>query len=368
MFLDPTKCKFKTKKVKYLGLILTTEGLEMDPKKFAGVLEWQVPRTVKDVQSFLGFCNFYRRFIKGFSYIAKPLTELTKKDGNGKDQRHQFPLPHDGSAIRSFNKLKQAFSTAGVLAHFDADFVTAAVLSQRDADGVLRPVAFLSHKMSPAECNYEIYDKELLAIVKAFEEWRFELSGTEDPIQVLSDHQALQTFMTSKRLNRRQARWAEFLAEFNFKIKYRPGKQGTKPDALTRRPGDVPDSPNDDRRQHQVQVVIKPDQVDPEARIATITTPRDGGTRHALYLVHLYSCNSDVATPMQLAQMMYQLSEEDSVSHDYAEAALMIAALEGGEDAETTNDNDDDAGNATPEETETPVLTEDELVRLIKTA
>jgi hypothetical protein len=266
-----------------------------------------------------------------------------------------------------------------VLAHFDADletwletdasdFVTAAVLSQRDADGVLQPVAFLSHKMSPAECNYEIYNKELLAIVKAFKEWRFELSGTEDPIQVLSDHQALQTFMTSKRLNRRQARWAEFLAEFNFKIKYRPGKQGTKPDALTCRPGDVPDSPNDNRRQHQVQVVIKPDQVNPEARIATITTSRDGGTRHALYLVHLYSCNSDVATPMQLAQMMYRLSEEDSVSHDYAEAALMIAALEGGEDAETANDNDDDAGNATPEETETPVLTEDELMSLIKTA
>jgi hypothetical protein len=140
MFLDPAKCKFKTKKVKYLGLILTTEGLEMDPKKVATVPEWQVPRTVKDVQSFLGFCNFYRRFIKGFSYIAKPLTELTKKDGNGKGQRHQFPLTSNGPAVRAFNKLKHAFSTAGVLAHFGADletwletdasdFVTAAVLS-----------------------------------------------------------------------------------------------------------------------------------------------------------------------------------------------------------------------------------------------
>jgi hypothetical protein len=197
MFLDPTKCKFKAKKVKYLGLILTTESLEMDSKKVATVPEWQVPQTVKDVQSFLGFCNFYRRFIKSFSYIAKPLTELTKKVGNGKGQRHQFPLTSDGPAVCAFNKLKHAFSTAGVLPHFDADletwletdasdFVTAAVLSQRDADRVLRPVAFLSYKMSPAECNYEIYDKELLAIVKAFEEWRFELSGTDDPTQVLS--------------------------------------------------------------------------------------------------------------------------------------------------------------------------------------
>jgi hypothetical protein len=108
-------------------------------------------------------------------------------------------------------------------------------------------VAFLSKKMTPAEWNYEIYDKELLAIVLAFEEWRFELAGTKDVVKVLSDHQALQTFMESKRLNRCQAQWAEFLAEFNFRIKYRPGKQGTKPDALTRRPGDLPDNHEDDR-------------------------------------------------------------------------------------------------------------------------
>lgn len=163
------------------------------------------------MQAFLGFANFYRRFIRGFSHITKALTALTKTDG-----QREFPLAPDSLAMTAFNKLKTAFGQAGVLAHFDADletwletdasdFVTAAILSQMGKDNVLRPVAFLSHKMSPAECNYEIYDKELLAIVKAFEEWRFELSGTEDPIHVLSDHQALQTFMTTKQLNRRQA-------------------------------------------------------------------------------------------------------------------------------------------------------------------
>ena len=105
----------------------------------------------------------------------------------------------DSKAVAAFTRLKNAFRDAGVLAHFDpdletwletdaSDFVTAAVLSQKDTDGILRPVAFLSHKMNPAECNYEIYDKELLAIVNAFEEWRFELSGTDDPIKVLSNH------------------------------------------------------------------------------------------------------------------------------------------------------------------------------------
>ena len=77
MYLDALKCKFKVKRVKYLGLILTTEGLEMDPKKVATIKDWSLPRTVKDVQSFLSFVNFYQRFIKGFLYLAKALTELT---------------------------------------------------------------------------------------------------------------------------------------------------------------------------------------------------------------------------------------------------------------------------------------------------
>ncbi|CAE7189385.1 Reverse transcriptase [Pyrenophora teres f. teres] len=170
MYLDAAKCSFSTKRVKYLGLILTTDGLEMDPKKVATVLEWQLPRTVKDVQAFLGFANFYRRFIKGFSTIARPLTELTRAEG-----KKSFPLSPDSKAVSAFNQLKRSFETAGMLAHFDSDletwletdasdFVTAAVLSQMHGN-VLRPVAFVSHKMNPAECNYEIYDKELLAIV-----------------------------------------------------------------------------------------------------------------------------------------------------------------------------------------------------------
>jgi hypothetical protein len=103
MYLDASKCSFSTKRVKYLGLILTTDGIEMDPKKVSTVLEWQLPRSVKDVQSFLGFANFYRRFIKGFSVIAKALIELTKTDG-----KRWFPLAADSKAAKSFNRLKQA--------------------------------------------------------------------------------------------------------------------------------------------------------------------------------------------------------------------------------------------------------------------
>lgn len=124
---------------------------------------------------------------------------------------------------------------------------------------MLRPIAFMSKKMSPTKCNYEIYDKKLLAIIRAFEEWRPELARTpiEDPIYVITDHKNLGYFMSTKDLNRRQARWAEFLAEFNFRITYWPGKSETKPDSLTRRPEDLPEDASNSRHFYQYQTVLK---------------------------------------------------------------------------------------------------------------
>ena len=110
--------------------------------------------------------------------------------------------------------------------------------------------------MAPAECNYEIYDKELLAIIRCFEEWRPDLEGTDLPVQVLTDHKSLEYFMTTKRLTRRQARWAEFLADYNFQITYRPGKQNDKADALTRRGSDQPGNPEDERQKHMQQTLL----------------------------------------------------------------------------------------------------------------
>jgi transposase InsO family protein len=167
--------------------------------------------------------------------------------------------------------LKQAFITAPILAHFDpnreclvetdaSDYVSAGILSQRDDDGVLHPVAYFSKKHSPAECNYEIYDKELMAIVRCFEEWRAELEGSSHVIEVLSDHKNLEYFMSTKLLSRRQARWSEFLSRFNFRISYRTGRLSTKPDALTRRSKDLPND-DDERKEHMHQVVLKPHNV-----------------------------------------------------------------------------------------------------------
>ena len=143
-----------------------------------------------------------------------------------------------------------------------SDFVVAGVLSQMH-DGVLRPVTYYSKKMNPAECNYMIYDKELLAIARGFEIWRPELASAQQLVKVLTDHRNLELFMTTRQLNRRQARWAEFLSEFNFQISYRPGRGGEKPDVLTRRSQDML---KDSRQQHQFQTLLKADQLDDDVK------------------------------------------------------------------------------------------------------
>jgi len=240
--VDITKCNFHTTEVKYLGLIIGTDGVRMDPEKIRTITEWPPIQNVKDVQSFLGFANFYRRFIYNFSKIASPLTQLTKKD---------IAWNWTPECQRAFDTLRAAFTSSVVLAHYDperkivvetdaSDYVSAGILSQYDDHGILRPVAYFSRKHTPAECNYEIYDKELMAVVRAFEHWRPELEGSVHPIDVVTDHKNLEYFTTTKLLSRRQARWAEFLSRFDFQIRYRPGKQGAKPDALTRRSRDLP--------------------------------------------------------------------------------------------------------------------------------
>lgn len=226
--LDIKKCEFHKTEVVYLGLVVSTEGIKMDPSKVEAVTNWESPRDVRDVRAFIGFANFYRRFIEAFSKIVAPMVELTKKD---------VPFAWRREQDESFTSLKERFISAPILTHFDpdlkvivecdaSDYVTAGVLSQYDATGTLYPVAFFSKRMSPAECNYEIYDKELLAIIRCFEQWRAELEGLAFPIQVLSDHKNLQYFTTTKQLSHRQARWSEYLSRFRFTIVYRPGNLG----------------------------------------------------------------------------------------------------------------------------------------------
>ncbi|KFZ24217.1 hypothetical protein V502_01304, partial [Pseudogymnoascus sp. VKM F-4520 (FW-2644)] len=198
--------------------------MRMDPAKVQTILEWRAPRSLRDAQSFIGFCVFYRRFIRSYSTIMKPLVNLTKKG-----QIFEW----NQACQEAFELVKKTVTEALVLQHFDwdktayveadaSDYISSGVLSQKDDQGVLHLIAFFSKKMAPAECNYEIYDKELLAIIRCFEAWRPEIEGTAMLVQVLSDHKSLEYFMSTKKLTRRQAQWVEFLSRYNFQIVYRP--------------------------------------------------------------------------------------------------------------------------------------------------
>jgi len=239
LLCKPSKCEFHVTETEFLGFTVSSQGLKMSKDKVKAVLEWKQPTTIKEVQSFLGFVNFYRRFIKGYSGITTPLTTLTRKD--------QGSFEWTAKAQESFDTLKQAVAEEPILLTFDpekeiivetdsSDFAIGAVLSQPGQNGKYQPIAFYSRKLSPAELNYEIYDKELLAIVDAFREWRVYLEGSKYTVQVYTDHKNLVYFTTTKQLNRRQVRWSETMANYNFRISYVKGSENARADALSRKP------------------------------------------------------------------------------------------------------------------------------------
>uniref|UniRef100_A0A3B4CC50 Gypsy retrotransposon integrase-like protein 1 n=1 Tax=Pygocentrus nattereri TaxID=42514 RepID=A0A3B4CC50_PYGNA len=225
-------------RVSFLGYVISSSGVLMSDDKVSAVTNWPKPGSVKELQRFLGFANFYRRFIRNFSSTAAPLTALLK--GSPKK------LSWSDSAQGAFDALKLAFSTAPILKHPDPEkpFVVevdasntgvGAVLSQRSGIPLkLHPVAFFSRKLSPAERNYGIGDRELLAVKLALEEWRHWLEGAAHPFTVLTDHKNLEYLKSAKRINSRQARWSLFFSRFDFSISFRPGQRNTKADALSR--------------------------------------------------------------------------------------------------------------------------------------
>jgi hypothetical protein len=237
LYCNPMKCNFFVDRVTYIGLVITHEGIYMEKEKVQAVLEWPTPTSVKEVQSFLGFANFYRRFVPDFSPLARPLNALTQKTS---------PWTWGEAQQQAFNEIKAAISKEPTLAHPDeskpyfletdsSGAAMGAVLSQRQEDGRLHPIAFMSASFSPAELNYDTHDKELLAIIRAFEHWHIFLEGTKETVTVFTDHKNLGYWKTARTFNHCHARWYLTLVPYNFVIACRPGKQSQKPDALSRR-------------------------------------------------------------------------------------------------------------------------------------
>lgn len=199
LFLKLEKCEFKQTCIEYLGLIVSENSVKIDTIKVAGVREWPVPKTKTELQSFLGFTNFYRWFIRDFSALSWPLFDLTKAD-----TKWHWHRPEQ----QAFDNLKTAITETPVLTSPDesapfwleadsSDFATGAVLSQLKEDK-WHPVAFYSKSLSPVKCNYNIHNKEMLAIIHALEEWRHFLEGAWHQVEILTDHKNLEYYVSQE--------------------------------------------------------------------------------------------------------------------------------------------------------------------------
>jgi len=205
--LKASKCEFHTTETEYLGYVISPKELRMDEEKIRTIKEWKEPTNVKGIQSFLGFANFYRRFIRDYSKITTPLSSLTRKE-----KEWEWGDKQQGA----FDTLKTAMITEPILQHFNperavtietdaSDYAIGAKCSQPDNNGILHPVAYYSRKLKDLERNYDIHDKELLAIVDALRKWDTYCKTTGPKITILTNHKNLEYLKTKKDLNLGQA-------------------------------------------------------------------------------------------------------------------------------------------------------------------
>jgi hypothetical protein len=258
LYLKPEKCQFEQQEIAYLGVRVGNGVLQMDPKKLTGVADWPQPRTPTEVRKFLGFTGYYRYFVPNYSRIARPLLDLTKKAISWDWTPHH---------TRAFEELKTRMCAAPVLRQPDfsrkfflqvdaSGYGVGAVLSQegphtspalaKRTKPVLHPTAYYSATFTPTERNYDIYERELLAVMKSLAHWRPYLGWTKEPFTILTDHANLQYWKSPQNLNRRTARWHADLQEYDFEIRYIPGKTNTPADELSR-PADADQGGNDNK-------------------------------------------------------------------------------------------------------------------------
>ena len=272
---DFDKSEFEGCIIKYLGyLIETGRGLQADPEKLEAIRKWEPPTKIRGVRGFLGFCNYYRQFIDRYSRIAEPLIRLTRKD-----QPFHWTL----ECQHAFEQLKDALIKVPLLAKWTPGLETAiecdssryavgGTLMQK-MKGLWHPVAYFSKKLNPAESNYPIHDKEMLAIICCIREWRTKL--VRQHFEVWSDHRNLVYFRKKQHLGERQMRWTYELNDFSFDIIHKPSKEQVQSDALSRREQDIPCDVDDDRIANRYHQLLEGD-IESLKVVAKTTWVRDG--------------------------------------------------------------------------------------------
>lgn len=227
-----SKCEFWLTEVAFLGHVINKEGVKVDPAKIKAILEWASPSSVAEVRSFLGLAGYYRRFVHNFSIIARPLTNLMKKDC-------KFRWSED--CEKAFQLLKEKLTTAPVLA-LPTEGEGYEVFSDASKNGlgcVLmqqgKVIAYASRQLKVHEKNYPTHDLELAAVVFALKIWRHYLYGV--PCKIYTDHKSLKYIFTQKELNMRQRRWLELIKDYDLTLEYKEGKANRVADALSRKSG-----------------------------------------------------------------------------------------------------------------------------------
>ena len=230
LYANLEKCIFCTNHVVFLGFVVSSKGVQVDEEKVRAIQEWPTPKSVTEVRSFHGLASFYRRFVKDFSTLAAPLNEVLKKNVGFKWGEKQE---------EAFNVLKQKLTNAPILAlpNFQKSFEIECDASNVGIGAVLlqegHPIAYFSEKLSGPTLNYSTYDKELYALVRALKTWQHYLYPKEFVIH--SDHESLKYIKGQGKLNKRHAKWVEFLEQFPYVIKHKKGKGNIVADALSRR-------------------------------------------------------------------------------------------------------------------------------------
>lgn len=235
LFAKPSKCAFGVTEVGFLGFIIRADGVAMEENRVTSISEWPTPKNHREIQVFLGTTNFYRKFIKGYSDIVAPITDLLRGSLDGKSYG---PFVWRSQQDQAFARIKAEFGKAPLLRHFDirwprrmetdaSGFGISVIMSQKFPAEKGRhewhPVAFWSRKLKGPEVRWETHDQELCAIVDGFKEFRHWCVGGDEPVEVLSDHNNLRYFRTTKKLSPKQARWSEELSQYDFTITHRPG-------------------------------------------------------------------------------------------------------------------------------------------------
>jgi hypothetical protein len=230
LYAKESKCEFGMRELLYLGHIISGQGVQVHQEKIRAIVDWPTPKNLTELRGFFGLCSYYRRFVKGFSQLGAPLTDLTKKGA--------FHWTEDSQ--QTFNKMKEVMSTCPVLAlpDFSQPFVLECDASGVGIGAVLmqggHPIVFESRKLDESERLYPIYDKEMLAIMHALTKFRQYLVGSR--FVVKTDHNSLKYFLDQKDLSERQQKWVSKIQAFDFDIEYVKGKRNVVADALSRRP------------------------------------------------------------------------------------------------------------------------------------